>query len=238
MATTSVRMASLRKALPPQPPCGLAAAIEKLCGCEVNVDAKRRIGFDQTVTLVARLGVDVKQADQQVRGAVVLPNGTGKSVRVLVFAQGANAATAKDAGADIVGGPELAARIREGWMDFDVAIATPDMMGVVGPLGRFLGPRGLMPSPKAGTVTSDVTTVVREYKAGKVEFRADDGGNAHCVVGRLSFGVTSLLENSRAVLAALNVAKPQAARGAYFRGIAVQATMTPSVRVSVDASQW
>ncbi len=238
MATSSVRMTALNKALSAQSATNLSDALAKLCKLEDAVDAKRKIGFDQTVTLTARLGVDVKQADQQVRGAVVLPNGTGRKVRVLVFCQAANVAVAKEAGADFVGGAELAAKIKEGWMDFDVAVATPDMMGVVGPLGRFLGPRGLMPSPKAGTVTNDVANIVREYKAGKVEFRADDGGNAHCVVGRLSFGAQSLLENARAVLNALTAAKPAAARGVYFRGVTIQATMTPSIRVSSDAAQW
>lgn len=188
--------------------------------------------FDQTVEVAVRLGVDPKQADQIVRGSLVLPHGIGKSQRVLVFAQGENAEIAQEAGADYVGGKELADKIKEGWLEFDVAIATPDMMGVVGPLGRVLGPRGLMPSPRAGTVTQDVATAVKEYKAGKVEFRVDSGGNVHCVVGKLSFSEEQLVENIEALLNYIRSLRPAAAKGTYIRHVAVSATMTPSISIA------
>ncbi|MFQ5734954.1 MAG: 50S ribosomal protein L1 [Planctomycetaceae bacterium] len=188
--------------------------------------------FDQTVGVAVRLGVDPKQADQIVRGSIVLPHGIGKSQRVLVFAQGDNAKTAEDAGADHVGGKDLADKIKEGWLEFDVAIATPDMMGVVGPLGRVLGPRGLMPSPRAGTVTQDVATTVQEYKAGKVEFRIDAGSNVHCVVGKLSFDEQRLVENVDALLNYIKSLKPSAAKGTYIRNVALAATMTPAIAVA------
>ena len=166
----------------------VTTAVARLKSLEPSLPANvKKCKFDQTVTLAIRLGVDPKQADQMVRGSIVLPHGIGKSKKVLVFAKDDNAEIAKKAGADYVGGADLAAKIKEGWTDFDAAIATPDMMGVVGPLGKVLGPRGLMPSPRAGTVTTDVATTVREYKAGKVEFRADAGGIVHVVVGKLSF---------------------------------------------------
>ncbi|MDA1164182.1 MAG: 50S ribosomal protein L1 [Planctomycetota bacterium] len=188
--------------------------------------------FDQSVELAVRLGVDPKQADQLVRGSIVLPNGIGKTQRVVVFAQGDNVAAAEAAGADEVGGKELADRIKAGWLDFDVTIATPDMMGVVGPLGRVLGPRGLMPSPKAGTVTQDVVRAVQEYKAGKVEFRVDAGGNVHCVVGKLSFTEEQLTENVSALLKMIQSLKPTAAKGVYVRGVALSATMSPGISVT------
>lgn len=190
-------------------------------------------GFDQTVEVAVRLGVDPKQADQMVRGSIVLPHGIGKSQRVLVFAQGDNLAQAESAGADHVGGKELADRIKDGWLDFDVVIATPDMMGVVGPLGRVLGPRGLMPSPRAGTVTQDVTTAVKEYKAGKVEFRVDSGSNVHCVVGRMSFEASQLQENIESLLQFINSLKPATSKGVYVRSVFLSATMSPGIAVAV-----
>lgn len=188
--------------------------------------------FDQTVEIAVRLGVDPKQADQLVRGSIVLPNGIGKSLRVIVFAKGDKVDEANQAGADEVGGPELAEKIKGGWTEFDVCIAAPDMMGVVGPLGKVLGPRGLMPSPRAGTVTPDVGKTVREYKAGKVEFRTDAGGNIHAVVGKLSFDENKLAENIQTFINYLLSLKPATVRGQYVRGIALSATMSPSVRVA------
>ncbi len=188
--------------------------------------------FDQTVEVAVRLGVDPKQADQIVRGSIVLPHGIGKSQRVLVFAQGDNVSVAEEAGAEFVGGKDLADKIKDGWLDFDVAIATPDMMGVVGPLGRVLGPRGLMPSPRAGTVTQDVANTVKEYKAGKVEFRVDAGGNVHCVVGKLSFDESQLVENIEALLKYINSLRPSAAKGTYVRNIAISATMMPGIVIA------
>ncbi len=193
----------------------------------------RRCGFDQTVEIAVRLGVDPRQADQIVRGSIVLPHGIGKAQRVLVFAQGENVAVAKSAGADHVGGKELADRIKDGWLDFDVCIATPDMMGVVGPLGRVLGPRGLMPSPRAGTVTQDVATAVKEYKAGKVEFRVDNGSNLHCIVGKMSFDEQLLSENIESLLAYIRSLKPNSSKGVYLRGMVLSATMMPSISVAI-----
>ncbi len=188
--------------------------------------------MDQVVEVAVRLGIDTKQADQVVRGSFVLPHGIGKTQRVIVFAQGDNAKLATEAGADRVGGKELADEVKNGFLDFDVAIATPDMMGVVGPLGRVLGPRGLMPSPRAGTVTTDVSTTVREYKAGKVEFRADKGGVVHCVVGRMSFPQENLVENVRALLKFVESLRPSAAKGIFVRGIAISATQSPGILVA------
>jgi large subunit ribosomal protein L1 len=176
--------------------------------------------------------VDPKQADQIVRGSVVLPHGIGRTQRVVVFAKGALAEAAKAAGADEVGQEDLSKRIREGWTEFDVCIAAPDMMGLVGPLGKVLGPRGLMPSPRAGTVTPDVAKVVREYKAGKVEFRNDDGGIVHAVVGRMSFSADKLKDNIQTFLDYLLTLKPNSVKGTYVRSIAICATMSPSVRVA------
>jgi large subunit ribosomal protein L1 len=188
--------------------------------------------FDQTVEIHMRLGIDSKQADQLVRGSVVLPHGIGKSQRVVVFAKGDLADVATQAGADVVGQEDLAERIKAGWLEFDVCIATPDMMGLVGPLGRVLGPRGLMPSPRAGTVTADVAKVVREYKAGKVEFRNDDGGNVHAVVGKLSFEPLKLQENIRAFIDYIVSLKPHSVKGTYVRTISVCATMSPGIRIA------
>lgn len=213
-------------------PAEVPQAVSNLKGLESALPkGVKPCGFDQSVELAVRLGVDPKHADQIVRGSLVLPHGIGKSQRVLVFCQGANVALAQEAGADHVGGKELAEKVKEGWTDFDVAIATPDMMGVVGPLGRVLGPRGLMPSPKAGTVTQDVTTAVKEYKAGKVEFRCDSAGIVHCVVGKLSFDAEKLTANVEAVLALIRSLKPAAAKGLYVRSVTLSATQTPGVPV-------
>jgi large subunit ribosomal protein L1 len=187
--------------------------------------------FDQTVEIVMRLGIDPKQADQLVRGSIVLPHGIGRTLRAIVFAKGDKAEEAKAAGADEVGGPELAERIKGGWTDFDVCIAAPDMMGVVGPLGKVLGPRGLMPSPRAGTVTPDVGKVVREYKAGKVEFRNDAGGNVHAVVGKVSFEAPKLTENIAAFIQHVTNMKPASVRGQYIKGMSISATMSPGIRI-------
>jgi large subunit ribosomal protein L1 len=188
--------------------------------------------FDQTVEIAIRLGIDAKQADQLVRGSLVLPHGIGKTQRVVVFAKGDLADVARAAGADEVGQEDLAKRIKEGWVDFDACIASPDMMGVVGPLGKVLGPRGLMPSPRAGTVTTDVARVVREYKAGKVEFRNDSAGIIHAMVGKLSFEPQKLQENIQAFIDHIQGLKPQTVKGAYVRGMAISATMSPSIRIA------
>ena len=188
--------------------------------------------FDQTVEIAMRLGIDPKQADQLVRGSLVLPHGIGKTQRVIVFAKGDLVEAATEAGADEVGQEDLAKRIKEGWLDFDACIAAPDMMGVVGPLGKILGPRGLMPSPRAGTVTADVATVVQEYKAGKVEFRNDSSGIVHAMVGKLSFDKQKLQENIQAFIDHIQGLKPNAVKGTYVRGLAVSATMSPSVRIA------
>ncbi len=189
--------------------------------------------FDETVEVHVRLGVDSRHADQQVRGAVVLPNGTGKTVRVAVFAKGDDAAAAEAAGAEVVGAEDLVAKIQgEGFMDFDVAIATPNMMGLVGRLGKVLGPRGLMPSPKAGTVTPDVAKAVNEAKAGKIEYRLDKTNIIHCPIGKVSFGVEKLKENFEVLLGAIVKAKPEAAKGQYIRSCAVAATMGPGVKIN------
>lgn len=188
--------------------------------------------FDESIEIHMRLGVDDKQADQIVRGSLVLPHGIGKAQRVVVFAKGDLAKVAEEAGADEVGQEDLAKRIKDGWLDFDVCIATPDMMGVVGPLGKVLGPRGLMPSPRAGTVTPDVETAVKEYKAGKVEFRNDKGGNVHAVVGKLSFDAQQLQENISAFIAYIDSLKPSSVKGTYVRGISIAATMSPGILIA------
>ena len=189
--------------------------------------------FDESVEIHVRLGVDSRHADQQVRGAVVLPNGTGKDVRVCVFAKGDKADAAKAAGADIVGDADLAAKVQnEGFMDFDVVIATPDMMGTIGRLGKVLGPRGLMPSPKAGTVTMDVAKAVEEAKAGKIEYRLDKSNIIHCVIGKVSFGDQKLKENFDTLIAAIVKAKPEAAKGQYIKSCALATTMGPGVRIN------
>ena len=189
--------------------------------------------FDETIELHVRLGVDPRHADQQVRGAVVLPNGTGRSVRVLVFAKGAKATEAQEAGADFVGAEELVQKIQgENWFDYDVVVATPDMMGVVGRLGRVLGPKGLMPNPKSGTVTFDVANAIKEIKAGKVEYRVDKTAIVHCPIGKKSFGTEKLVENFKALMDALVKAKPAAAKGQYLKSVSVSATMGPGAKVN------
>ena len=189
--------------------------------------------FDQTVDVVFRLGVDAAQADQIVRGAIVLPHGIGKALRVAVFAKGAQAEAAKAAGADFVGEEDLAQKILGGWMDFDACIAAPDMMKVVGPLGKVLGPRGLMPSPRAGTVTPDVAKTVGEYKAGKVEFRNDKAGNVHGPVGKLSFDAEKLAANIQAFIDRIQSLKPSSVKGVYIKSAHVSAAMSPSVRLAI-----
>jgi large subunit ribosomal protein L1 len=189
--------------------------------------------FDQTIEIHMHLGVDSKQADQIIRGAIGLPHGIGRELRVVVFAKGDLAAAAEEAGAAEVGAEDLAKKISDGWTDFDVCVASPDMMGLVGPLGKVLGPRGLMPSPRAGTVTPDVGRVVAEYKAGKVEFRNDDGGNVHAVVGRLSFEPTQLVENIRDFINHIESLKPQSIKGTFIRGISICAAMSPGLRIAL-----
>jgi large subunit ribosomal protein L1 len=187
--------------------------------------------FDETLEIAVRLGVDPRQADQNVRGTVVLPHGTGKSVRVLVFAKGEKEREASEAGADHVGGEDLVKKITEGWLDFDKAIATPDMMGLVGRIGKILGPRGLMPNPKVGTVTFEVGKAIKELKAGKVEYRVEKAGIVHVPLGKASFGAEKLTENARALLNSLIKAKPAAAKGNYLLSISVAATMGPGVKI-------
>jgi large subunit ribosomal protein L1 len=225
MVKKSKRMKALTETVQGKGPVSLEEAVKLL-------KSFNNTKFDQSVEIAIRLGVDPKQADQIVRGSIVLPHGIGRTLRVIVFAKGDKVEEAREAGADEVGGPELAERIKEGWTDFDVCIASPDMMGIVGPLGRVLGPRGLMPSPRAGTVTPDVGKTVREYKAGKVEFRNDAGGNVHAVVGKLSFDAPKLVENIQAFLGYIQNIKPAAVRGQYVKGVALSATMSPSVRVA------
>jgi len=189
--------------------------------------------FDQTVEIHMRLGIDPKQADQIVRGSIVLPHGIGKSKRVVVFAKGNMAEDAREAGAEEVGADDLAKKIKEGWTDFDVCIAAPDMMGLVGPLGKVLGPRGLMPSPRAGTVTADIKKTVSEYKAGKVEFRNDPTGIVHAVVGKASFEPAKLADNVRAFIDHIVGMQPASVRGQYVKSVAIAGTMTPGVRVAI-----
>lgn len=189
--------------------------------------------FEQTVEIAVRLGIDPKQADQMVRGSIVLPHGIGRTRRVVVFAKGDLADAAAEAGADVVGQEDLADRIKGGWTEFDACIAAPDMMKIVGPLGKILGPRGLMPSPRAGTVTPDVASTVREYRAGKVAFRNDAGGNVHAVVGRLSFDAEKLRENIRAFVDRIVSMKPANVKGTYLKTAHLCATMSPSVRLAL-----
>ena len=188
--------------------------------------------FDETVEVAIKLGVDPKHADQQVRGAVVLPHGTGKTQTVLVFAKGEKAKEAEAAGADFVGADELVAKIQGGWTDFDVAVATPDMMGTVGRLGKVLGPKGLMPNPKVGTVTLDVTRAINEIKAGKIEYRTDKAGNIHAPIGKASFDDQKIIENFQTLVDTLIKVKPAAAKGQYMRSITVSTTMGPGVKVN------
>ena len=207
---------------------------DRLYGVDDAVVAMRKASyakFDETVELAMRLGVDPKHADQMVRGTVVLPHGTGKSKKVLVIAGGEKVKEAEAAGADHVGGPEVVAKIQEGWMDFDAVVATPDMMREVGKLGKVLGPRGLMPNPKTGTVTFDVSAAVREIKAGKVEFRVDKTGIVHVPVGKVSFEDSKLAENAQAVVTAVVRARPAAAKGKYMKSITLASTMGPGVAI-------
>ena len=190
--------------------------------------------FDETVEVAFKLGVDPRKADQMIRGTVSLPNGTGKSVRVAVFAAGDQAREAEAAGADVVGSDDLVERVQGGFLDFDVAIATPDMMGQVGKLGRVLGPRGLMPNPKTGTVTTDVGKTVADFKGGKVEYRTDRFGNVHVPIGKVSFPVDSLVRNYRAVLDEIQRAKPPSAKGKYLRGVTTSSTMGPGVKINPE----
>lgn len=225
MVKHSKRYRALAEKVSAETAVSLDAAIAQIKQCA-------NTKFDQTVEVHMRLGIDAKQAEQLVRGSIVLPHGIGKSQRVVVFAKGDMVDAAKQAGADEVGQEDLAKKIKDGWTDFDVCIAAPDMMGLVGPLGRVLGPRGLMPSPRAGTVTPDVARVIKEYKAGKVEFRNDSGGNVHAVVGKLSFDQAKLLENARTFIDFVLSLRPASVKGTYVRGIYLAATMSPSVRVA------
>ncbi len=209
---------------------GLAEGIE-------SVKAAAYAKFDETVEVAVRLGVDPRHADQMVRGAVVLPNGLGKDVRVLVFAKGEKEKEARDAGADYVGAEDLVAKIQEGWFEFDTAIATPDMMGLVGKIGKLLGPRGLMPNPKVGTVTFDVGRAVKECKAGKVEFRVEKAGIVHAPVGKVSFDAEKLKENLVALVEALVKAKPSAAKGTYLKKISISSTMGPGLNLDISEVQ-
>lgn len=224
MAKQSKRFNKLTEGAP-QGAIALADAVEYLKKCATTK-------FDQTVEVAMRLGIDTKQADQLVRGSVVLPHGIGKTLRVVVFAKGEKADEARNAGADEVGAEELAEKIKGGWLEFDACIASPDMMGLVGPLGRVLGPRGLMPSPRAGTVTPDVAKTVGEYKAGKVEFRADAAGVVHAPVGKLSFDAPKLVDNIDAFIKLITNMKPNSVKGTYIKSIAVSATMSPGVQIA------
>lgn len=191
--------------------------------------------FDETIELHVRLGVDPKHADQQVRGVVVLPNGTGKKVRVLVLTKGDKATEAEKAGADYVGAEDMVAKIQGGWFDFDVCIATPDMMGLVGKIGKVLGPKGLMPNPKSGTVTMDVARAIKDVKAGKVEYRLDKAAIIHCPIGKKSFGEAKLVENFSALMDAIIHAKPSASKGQYIKSVAVTSTMGPGIKVNIKS---
>jgi len=193
-----------------------------------------RAKFDETVELAVRLGVDPRQADQNVRGTVNLPHGMGKTVRVLAFAKGEKEKEAQEAGADYIGTDELIKKITEGWFDFDKAVATPDMMGAVGRIGKLLGPRGLMPNPKTGTVTQDIGKAIKEIKAGKLEFRVDKAGIVHVPVGKASFGAEQLLDNAKAVLVSILRAKPASAKGNYIRGVTISTTMGPGIKLDLS----
>jgi len=225
MPRTSKRHLANQSLAPKEPlaiPAALAA-LKKFKGTK----------FDQSVNCVVHLGIDPKQADQTIRGSISLPNGIGRSARVVCFCAADKVAAAKAAGAIEAGAEDLVSRIEGGWLDFDVAIASPDMMRVVSRLGKVLGPKGLMPSPKAGTVTPDVTTAVKEYSAGKQEYRNDDGGNVHCVIGKMSFSEADLVANLEALIATIHKAKPSSSKGQYIRKCVISATMSPGVQVAV-----
>jgi len=208
-----------------------------LTAAVTKVKSMAKAKFDETIDIAVRLGLDTKKSEQTIRGTVSMPSGTGKAVRVAVFAQGDNAKAAREAGADIVGADDLAADIEKGKMDFDIAIATPDLMPLVGKLGRALGPRGLMPNPKTGTVTTDVARAVSEFKGGKVEYRTDRFGNVHVPVGRASFEVAALVANVKAVLDELVRSKPAAAKGQYLKRITISSTMSPGVRIDPSIAE-
>jgi large subunit ribosomal protein L1 len=218
-------------------------AVEELDQRRVASDLGQAVGmvkqlatakFDETIEISAKLGVDPRHADQQVRGTVVLPHGTGRSVKVLVIAKGEKAKEAQAAGAELVGAEDMVAKIQEGWIDFDKVVATPDMMGQVGKLGKILGPRGLMPNPKSGTVTFDVAKAVNDLKAGRIEFRVDKGSNVHAPVGRRSFDEAKLRENVETFIRELVRAKPAAAKGIYVRSLTLSSTMSPAVKLDVN----
>lgn len=225
MATKSKRIAEALQKFNREELYGPRDALEKV---KATASAK----FDETVELVVRLGVNPRHADQQIRGAVTLPHGTGKEVRVLVFAKGEKAKEAEEAGADFVGDADLADKIQSGWLDFDVAVATPDMMGVVGKLGRILGPKGMMPNPKTGTVTMEAGKAVAEIKAGKIEYRAERAGIVHVPIGKASFSAEQLLGNFRMIMETLVKARPAAAKGQYIRSVTVSSTMGPGIKIS------
>ncbi|MDR3183238.1 MAG: 50S ribosomal protein L1 [Planctomycetaceae bacterium] len=226
MAKHSKRYRNDVKKMKSDAPQTLADAVETLKQFDT-------LKFNQSVEVAIRLGIDPKQGDQLVRGSIVLPHGIGKTLRICVIAKGDKAAEATANGADTVGDTDLVAKIKDGWMDFDVCIATPDMMGLVGPLGKVLGPRGLMPSPRAGTVTMDVAKTIKEYKAGKVEFRNDKAGIVQAIVGKIKFDKQQLVENIDAFIQYVNSIKPAAVKGVYVKGISISATMSPGVRVAV-----
>lgn len=232
MAKTGKKYAAAAKMIDRSKKYGLSEGFDLLPKMKVSTK------FDETVDIAVRLGVDPKHADQMVRGAVNLPHGTGKTVRVVVFAKGDKAREAQDAGASFVGAEDLVAKIQtENWLDFDAAVATPDMMAVIGKIARILGPRGLMPNPKVGTVTADVAKAVRELRGGRVEFRVDKTGIVHAPIGKVSFGSQKLLENARALVELLLKLKPASAKGTYVRGIAVSTTMGPSLRLDANDVQ-
>ncbi|HBT76049.1 MAG TPA: 50S ribosomal protein L1 [Planctomycetaceae bacterium] len=226
MARTTKRMKAMNAATKTSEPLPLSDAVTQL----KKYDTTK---FNQSVEIAIRLGIDPKQADQIVRGSVVLPHGIGKTLRVCVITKGDKASEATEAGADFVGDADLVDKIKGGWIDFDVCIATPDMMGLVGPLGKVLGPRGLMPSPRAGTVTMEVAKTVKEYKAGKVEFRNDKGGVVHAIAGKIKFEQQQLVDNLEAFLQFVNNLKPAAVKGQYIKSITISATMSPGVKVAL-----
>jgi len=224
MAKRSKRYKNEAKKVKSDAPLSVADAVELL----KKFDSLK---FNQSVEIAMRLGIDPKQADQLVRGSIVLPHGIGKTLRICVIAKGDKAEEAKSNGADTVGDADLVAKIKEGWTDFDVCIATPDMMGLVGPLGKVLGPRGLMPSPRAGTVTMDVAKTITEYKAGKVEFRNDKSGVVHAIVGKIKFEKQQIVENVEAFIQHVQQLKPAAVKGTYVKSVTIAATMSPGVKV-------